>query len=201
MGRLELFTTDHVLHKFTPHLAAGRDHSLEDQLIAKSYQPHILKNTPNDAGSRFTNRAALEKWFAQDRELFWLLGPTGDLAGIVWFGPKPLPLKIDLPEHPTETFGLRLYEGYLGKGLSAAFFLQGLALAAKRKQGRGQAVPAIWGVTDTDNAPARSVYARAGFRDIDHNEHRVHLVLSADHILKIANQFAPEPESKVGEAS
>ena len=173
---LQLIAPNSALKAAISNIATGRDADLERQLIKKSHQPHILEHTPNDAANRFTSPQALETWLQNDRRIYWLVGPKHDLAGIIWFGPKPFPLDLKLPVKPTDTFAIRLYEGYTGKGLASPFLAQAFELEAKWAMGRGEQPPVIWGETDSDNPAALSTYFKNGFQRIHQNGKRITLV-------------------------
>jgi GNAT superfamily N-acetyltransferase len=173
---LRLVTPNPVLKPTISNIATGRDADLERQLIQKSHQPHILEHTPNDAAKRFTSAEALTEWLQNDRRIYWLVGPKHDLAGIVWFGPKEFPLDMQLPVKPTDTFAIRLYEGYTGKGLANPFLAQAFELEAEWAKGRGELPPIVWGETDADNPAALSTYLKNGFQRIHQQGKRITLV-------------------------
>lgn len=165
-------------------IATGSDQAVEEQLFAKSKEPNILRFTPNDAAKRFGDRAMFEAWKAGGREIYWLLGENDDLAGIIWYGRKdfPLALDTDLPEKPTETFAIRLYEGYSGHHLAVPAMRQTLELYEKAARERGEPMTGIWLETDTDNPAALKVYTRFGYREMARDAERVTMVLPASEI-------------------
>ena len=73
------------------YLGVGDDLALEEQLVIKSHQPHILHNTPNDAKERFGSMAMIQERKAKGRQMYWLIGPRNDLAGVMWYGKKTFP--------------------------------------------------------------------------------------------------------------
>lgn len=185
-SNLQLIEVDANMKPAVEYLAIGNDPELADQLIAKSRQPAILEYTPKDAKERFANRHALQQWLAKGRHVHWLLGPGRDLAGIIWYGKADFPLNIPLPEEvPTETFAIRLYEGYVGHGLARPFMALSLRVYAEQLQKQGESLPGIWLQTNVDNHAALAVYAKFGYTEIYHDEERVTMVLSAQHILQI----------------
>ncbi|HUD10879.1 MAG TPA: hypothetical protein VMS08_00590 [Candidatus Saccharimonadia bacterium] len=192
---------DPKLQPWIEYLAYGRNAKLERQLIEKSREPDILKFTPNDAGKRFGDQASLEQWLRSGRELLWLVGPDNDLAGIVWYAPKPFPLDITTPENPTDTFGVRLYHGYAGKSLAIPALEQSLYLEAGRRKSRGEVVPSIWGETDTDNPAALATYTRIGYRPVDTSNGRTTLILSAQRIEEIIARQRSSKTIKIGESA
>jgi hypothetical protein len=168
-------------------LAVGEDHELELQLVAKSKQPHVLKSTPNDAAERFSSLEAIqERKKTKKRDYYWLLGANNDLAGIIWFGPKAFPLELQLPEHPIDTFAIRLYQNYLGKGLAVPFFEQSLSVEYARRQERGETM-SLWGVTDSENSTALAVYLKVGFEQVQTNEGRTYMIMPSKTIAHTAS--------------
>lgn len=88
-----------------------------DQIIKKSRQPHVMEfEGHEDTEGRFKDRAAYKDWAKKRRTIYLLLDQNiKDLAGIIWFGKRQNP---NIDKRYTLTFGIRLYEDYLGKGLS-----------------------------------------------------------------------------------
>lgn len=189
---LLLSEPDEELKPIIKAVASGDDPGLEDQLIQKSRQEPILKYTPKDASERFADHEALDKWRAGGREIYWLLGDQNDLAGIIWYGKKPFPLDIDLPEKPGETFAIRLYDGYAGHHLAVPFMRQSLRLHVAAARDRGEPVPGIWLETDTDNPAALKVYGRFGYHEVSRDDKRVTMVLPSS---EIAATFKEEPSA------
>lgn len=169
-------------------IGTGNDEGMEQQLIEKSRQPNILKYTPKDAAQRFGSKEMFESWRSGGREVYWLVGSDNDLAGIIWYGKKAFPLKTDLPEMPSETFAIRIYDGYSGHGLAVPAMKQTLALHAKAAQARGDKVAGIWLETDTDNPAALKVYTRLGYQEVSRDPERVTMVLPSSEIRRIIGE-------------
>lgn len=94
------------------------------QVIEKSRQPHVMKfEGHEDAGGRFKDLAAYKQWSQKNKRLVYLLvadkeNAPGEVGGIIWFGSR----KNDLVDDKYSlTFGIRLYEGCVGKGLAKPF--------------------------------------------------------------------------------
>lgn len=183
--KLKLIEVEEAMKPLVTYLAVGEDEGLQDQLIAKSRQPAILQFTPNDAKKRFGNRQMLQEWLAKGREIHWLLGQDNDLAGIIWYGKSEFPLDISLSETPTETFAIRIYEGYAGHGLARPFMKLSLQTYVKHKQSRGERLTGIWLQTDVDNPAALSAYAKFGYTEVDRDEKRVTMVLTPEQMLAL----------------
>lgn len=173
---------DKDLQPLIREVATGSDPDLVEQLIEKSRQPNILKYTPNDAAKRFGDRAMFDAWKAGGREIYWLVGEGGDLAGIIWYGKKDFPLQIDLPEKPTETFAIRIYDGYSGHGLAVPAMRQTLRMHEQAAVARGETPPGIWLETDVDNPAALKVYTRFGYQEVSRDDKRVNMILPSSDI-------------------
>ncbi len=182
---MDITPANEDLRPLITHVATGADDSLERQLFQKSKQPNILKYTPKDAAKRFGDKEMFDTWKAGGRELYWLLGEKNDLAGIIWYGVKAFPLKTELPEPPSETFAIRLYDGYSGHGLAVPAMKQTLALHAKAAQTGGKPIAGIWLETDTDNPAALAVYTKLGYQEVHRDTERVTMVLPASEIRRI----------------
>ncbi len=185
-NQLTMVETDEALRALVPYLAIGQDPTLDEQLIKKSQQPSIIRYTPKDAEERFGNPTMLQQWRAKGRQVHWLLGIDDDLAGIIWYGSAAFPLDLPLATIPTETFAIRLYDGYSGHGLAAPFMRQSLGLYVRAKQSKAEKITGLWLQTDTDNEAALKVYAKLGCQEVGRDSKRVTLVLSAKQMLKIA---------------
>lgn len=178
------------------HIAVGRDAELEQQLFEKSRQEHIMHHTPKDAAKRFGNERQFVQWLAKGRTLHWLLGEDRDLAGVIWYGKEQfpdVPLPARLREVPDETFAIRLYEGYVGKGLARTAMTNSLTLAASQKASLGEYTQGIWLQTNVDNPAAISTYEGFGYEPIHQDETRVTMVLSPHTIVQIAGVAGIEP--------
>ena len=168
------------------HLAlyTGANSWYRDQIIAKSHEPHILKHTPKDAESRFTDIVAFDKWYAKGRKLFMLANGSGELGGIVWYGKEKAP--DYLKTEANHTFAIRLYEGFMGQGLGKPFmkttldsYMRGLTQQDLNEFG------GIWLETCDDNDAAMALYPKFGFEIMANDKERVGMVLSPESIREI----------------
>lgn len=143
------------------------DFKFLDQIIKKSRQPHVMKfEADEDAGGRFKNRAAYKDWAAKRRIIYLLLSPgRSDLAGVIWFGKRQNP---NIDKKYTLTFGIRLYEGYLGKGLSKP-----LMNASHSDIKNVLPDNYIWLDYDENNFIAGKAYKSFGYRELGRAEGRV----------------------------
>jgi RimJ/RimL family protein N-acetyltransferase len=179
---VNVFPANQALQPFILTIATGHDEQLEEQLFKKSREPNILQYTPKDAARRFGSKEMFEAWKAGGRELYWLLGNDNDLAGVIWYGKKPAPLRVDGAEQPSETFAIRLYDGYSGHGLAVPAMRQTLHIHVKASQARGEPIAGIWLETDTGNPAALKVYSRFGYHEVHRTDDRVTMVLPASEI-------------------
>jgi RimJ/RimL family protein N-acetyltransferase len=128
------------------------------QVVAKSRQRHIQMTTPRDAAERFSTIETLKLWLDSGRIACLLVGvgegENSDVAGIAWFGQS---------EHAAAplakvTFALRLYEGWLGRGLATPFASEAHDIAHDV-----YGAQTVWLETDTTNTPAISTYKAIGY--------------------------------------
>jgi len=171
------YPVDEKMKLVCEYIAFGSNENLENQLIQKSLQENITKYTPNDHLKRFGSVEMLKNWQNKGRNIFWLIGPNNDLAGIIWYGKSEFPLEINLNEKPSETFAIRIYDGYTGKGLANPFMTQSLRLYASEKIVQNEKLPVIWLQTDIDNIPALKSYTKFGYEEVYKDEERVTMVL------------------------
>lgn len=137
------------------------------QIIEKSRQPHVMKfEGHEDTEGRFKDIDTYREWAKKDRIVYLLINPkTSDVGGILWFGEKTNEL-ID-PSYNL-TFGIRLYEGYVGKGLSKPF-MQATHNDAKRFYPRHR----LWLDFAKDNIAAQKAYQSFGYKELARTESRV----------------------------
>ena len=179
---LNIYLADEAMQQIVERIATGWDDNLEQQLIEKSRQENILLHTPKDSTQRFKNNDTVHAWLAKGREVHWLLGPKRDLAGIIWYGPAAPPHDIDTNGIVPETFAIRIYDGYVGKGLARPFMLQSLRILVDDRISQGKLMPFIWLETDIDNIPAVTSYTKFGYEEIARDEKRIMMVLHPEKI-------------------
>ncbi len=168
-------------------LAIGVDDNYIDQLVDKSKQLHIVKSTPNDASRRFPDRTAFRVWYGSNHIVHWLIGDSNDLAGMIWYTVKKYPLDTyPLNENPTETFAIRLYEGYIGHHLAVPFMKFSLHLANKKKNEQNSALTDMWLQTTPDNLAAIASYVKLGYKETFRDEHKVIMTIKAQDLEAIA---------------
>ncbi len=134
------------------------------QVIEKSRQPHVMQfEGHEDAGGRFKDLPAYQKWAEKDR-LVYLLMNNEDVGGIIWFG-RRLNEHID-PKYQL-TFGIRLYEGCVGKGLAVPFMR-----VTHDDLKRFYPGESIWLDFAEDNIAARKAYEKFGYIHLTEAEGR-----------------------------
>lgn len=135
------------------------------QLVKNSLQPHVLKfEGHEDAKGRFKDVASYRKWAEKDRVVYLLL--RGDeVGGIIWFGEKN---NEHIGAEYNLTFGIRLYEGFVGKGLSKPFMQ-----ATHKDAQRFFPEHTLWLDYDEENIVAGKAYASFGYEELARADGRV----------------------------
>jgi len=167
-----------TLHILTSHSSDPSELiRLAGQLIGKSRQPHVLEFEHEDSspGGRVSSPEAIEAWIRAEqarRVAFPLINlATGrDLAGIAWFSDKAMRAN-EGPAGYTLTFGIRLYEGYAGRGLCLPFMGAVHRLMMSAAQGRG-----VWLSAKEGNVRAMKKYERFGYRHSHRADGLVYMV-------------------------
>ncbi len=137
-----------------------------EQLIQKSRQPHVLQyEGDEDAGGRFKDGQAFRDWSKDKRRIFYLLIDKNDLAGVIWFGQRQ---NQHIDETFNLTFAIRLYEGFVGKGLSKPFM--GVAHDGMEKYFPGQN---IWLDFASENIAAQKAYESFGYEFLKQHDGRI----------------------------
>ncbi|HEX5797051.1 MAG TPA: hypothetical protein VFX86_01525 [Candidatus Saccharimonadales bacterium] len=141
------------------------------QIIKKSREPHVMKfEGHEDAGGRFKDLPSYKEWAKKERLVYLLIRKSGkdksdDVGGIIWFGKRrnehvdPL---YDL------TFGIRLYEGCVGKGLAVPFMK-----ATHEDLKRFYPNQAVWLDFVEDNIAAKKAYESFGYEHLIKAEGRM----------------------------
>lgn len=156
--------TENGLHVICS-LASKLPNELRIKIIEKSRQLHIMKfEADEDAGGRFKDLQSFEKW-AKKKRVLYLLMDNDELAGIIWFGERTNS-KIDA--RYKLTFGIRLYEGYVGKGLSKPLMKVGHQDIKNYFESRH-----IWLDLDEKNVAAERAYISYGYKEIIRADGRI----------------------------
>lgn len=142
-----------------------------NQIIEKSKQPHVMKfEGHEDAEGRFKDIESYAKWAEKNRVVYLLIKPNeegefADVGGILWFGEKTNDL-IDASYNLT--FGIRLYEGYVGKGLSKPFMQ-----VTHQDMERFFPDHKLWLDFAEENIAAKKAYTSYGYKELAAFEDRV----------------------------
>ncbi len=140
------------------------DFSSAHQLVKKSRQEHIQEFEFEDSepGGRFFSIDCLKKWMEVERVTNLMVdSDDNQVAGIDWFSPRIYPKDPDkiIPIGYSITFGLRLYEGYIGRGLALPFMQQTHRSLVRYAQGRG-----LWLSVKKNNYIAMNLYRKFGYK-------------------------------------
>lgn len=141
------------------------------QVIKKSREPHVMKfEGHEDAGGRFKDLEAYYKWAEKERLVYLLLhkaegDEVQDVGGIIWFGKRG---NDHIDPSYSLTFGIRLYEGCVGKGLAVPFMR-----ATHDDLKRFYPNEAIWLDFAEDNIAARKAYEKFGYIHLGEADGRV----------------------------
>ncbi|MBW3569067.1 hypothetical protein KY385_02965 [Candidatus Parcubacteria bacterium] len=137
-----------------------------DQLIEKSRQPHVLEYEGHeDAGGRFKDREAFNRWTKDKKRIFYLLLEKENIAGVIWFGERQ---NQHIDRSYGLTFAIRLYEGFVGKGLSKPFMR--VAHDGMKKYYPGQK---IWLDFAAENVAAQKAYESFGYKYLGTSDGRM----------------------------
>ena len=184
---LKLIEVDEALKPHVQYIATGINDDLRKQLITKSKEDHVLANTPADASERFGDDAMLDKWLEKGRIVHWLIGPGGDLAGIIWYGKSTPPNDLPIDKGIDITFAIRIYNGYFGKGLAKPFMRQSLKILEDFEESKGRKLLGLWLKTTIANEAAVAVYTKFGYQEIHRDTTTTYMVLPADKLTTIIN--------------
>lgn len=142
------------------------------QVIKKSREPHVMKfEGHEDAEGRFKDVPSYKKWAEKERLVYLLVSGNPDdpkkskVGGIIWFGKRDNEVAGD---KYTLTFGIRLYEGCVGKKLSVPFMK-----VTHEDLPRFYPKEAVWLDFAEDNIAAERAYQSFGYRTIGETDGRI----------------------------
>lgn len=138
------------------------DYSNNDELIAKFTQD----------SERFANRDAYNSWRSKGRSIYVFESDEGSLAGLIWFGKEKCP--IDLYQDCENTFAIRLYGDFRGKGLAGK--MVEAAITDYFDSGIGEEV-GVWLKVSEDNMAARRLYESFGFERVSEPDEEGKIIL------------------------
>lgn len=125
------------------------------QMVQNSLQKHIVATTPRDSSERFSSEEAFYRWFTEGKLLLALINTyNSELAGLAWFSRA----RDERAEGASYTYAHRLYNGYIGKGLSVPFAIEAHDIA-RQYIGTGP----FWLSVLNSNAAAIRTYEQIGY--------------------------------------
>lgn len=132
------------------------------QLISFSnLDPQSKKFTTDQ--QRFQNLKAYHFWRRKKRTIFCLTDKQGNLAGIIWFGRKKLPLKsLPVFKYPF-TLSVRLYPPARGRGLAKNFISFTWKNYCSKPIYQKSKYKNFWIITSLDNQPIIKIFKKLGF--------------------------------------
>lgn len=143
-----------------------------DQLITYGQTDPEIKKFTSDT-TRFQDRLSFNQWLLKDRTIYTLIDKYKNLLGIIWFGPKSPPVKLD-PKY-NFTFAIRIYAQARGQGLSSEFMKIAFDKFLKN-QPRTKTI-GFWLETSDSNFAAIHTYQKFGFKTITTDNHSMIMVL------------------------
>lgn len=136
-----------------------------EQVIKKSREPHVMKfEGHEDVEGRFKDLSAYREWAEKERVVY-LLVKDKEVGGIIWFGKRE---NAAAGEEYKLTFGIRLYEGCVGKGLSKPFMKVTHEDLKRFYPGEN-----IWLDFAEDNVAAHKAYESFGYHTIGETDGRI----------------------------
>lgn len=168
----------------------GLDKEIVAQLKTLSLDENDVELQKNTSDKKRFGLGSYEDWYRKGRTPFTLIHTaTNTLAGIVWFGPKPLgrkslkhlgnkELELDetlLDNDNWHTLGYRSYPNFRGKGLVKEFVIFSMNVYLKN-------VPHIklWAGINTENIASEKLAEGLGFKSLeklsDDNSHYLVMV-------------------------
>ena len=137
------------------------------QIIQYANEDDLVKKYTSDP-KRFTNMEAFKQWLQKGRSIYSLSDSAGNLAGVIWFGPKEMPYKAFTEPIRREdygvTFSIRIYSEWRGKHLARPFTKMAFAEYEKSPEYLQLANNNMWLETSADNPSAVAAYEKFGFR-------------------------------------
>lgn len=135
------------------------------QILDNSRQAHVMKfEGHEDVGGRFKDMEAYREWAEKDR-LVYLLMNGEEVGGVIWFGERE---NENIDKEYSLTLGIRLYEGFVGKGLSKPFMS-----VAHEDMRRFYPAQSIWLDYDQDNTVAGKAYGSFGYQYLTQHDGRI----------------------------
>lgn len=146
------------------------------QLIAYANTDEKVRKFSSDP-KRFKDVAAFEEWLKKGRTIYTMTDASGELLGIIWYGPEGLPQKkfireVENPEHYGTTFAIRVYDKARGKHLARKFMAAAQTAFENSPAYKLNQAPGVWLETFAENSAAVTSYEAFGYERItDPDDH------------------------------
>lgn len=166
------------------NIYAGLDHYMIEQLKERSLDASDTDIQRHTSDRQRFGEGSYEKWYGKKRTPFTLVhARTNALAGLVWFGPKPLGRKSlrylsdseRADEHAQEDGGwhtivYRSYAPFRGAGLMTAFTRFAINMYRRAYPGAK-----LWAGISDENLASRALITKLGFeRDAGSSDEAAH---------------------------
>jgi ribosomal protein S18 acetylase RimI-like enzyme len=140
------------------------------QLIENSQTDIEVKKFTSDP-IRFKDHQSFSQWLQQGRIIYTLIDKNNNLLGIVWFGQKDPPIKVNA----NFTFAIRIYGPARGQGLSQIFMKTAFDDLLKNK--KKSKITGFWLETANENFAAIHTYEKFGFKKVSELDGKTIMVL------------------------
>lgn len=140
--------------------------------------PQVLKFTSDN--KRYSSLKNFQK-NKHKRYYYSLIGENNDLAGLIWFTKKSIPIgkynhKFEYQKYGL-TFALRIYDKYRGKGLSYPFLKSAYFKYKKTNIYKTNKNNKLWIRVNKNNVPALKTYYKFGLKNITDTKLHKKLIL------------------------
>jgi RimJ/RimL family protein N-acetyltransferase len=154
------------------NVLVGLDRGLAERLKEKSLDLSDAELQNNTSDLKRFGTGSYEEWYSKERTPYALVSAEGKLAGLAWFGPKPLGRKSlrflseeelqkenEQQKDEWHTIVYRAYAPYRGKGLMGRFVRMTMEDYRKRVPGAK-----LWAGVSTKNEASIALASKLGFR-------------------------------------
>jgi len=146
-----------------------------DQLIEYSNTDSNIQKFTSDK-TRFADKDTFHQWLLKGRIIYTLIDKNKNLLGIIWFGPKNPPIKLDSKYN--FTFSIRIYGLARGQGLSQEFTK--ITFKDLLKNQPKSQITGFWLETSKDNFPAIHTYQKFGFKTVSSPDYSNKIIMILD---------------------
>lgn len=149
--------------------ASNLPDNLIEQLVESSRQPHVMEHEADEdvgtseAPGRFFDITSFKKWASGKSRIVYLLLDSEDIetakvGGIIWYGQRDHAMSSDA----NVTFAIRIYEGFVGKGLGTPFMQATHDDLGREKLLKG----GLWLDLVEGNDRAEHLYKKMGYSEV-----------------------------------